>query len=175
MVSSCVICLGQSGKPLAGKRCTASRCKAEYTARIKLARAAAGDGSSTATSPTASAGAARSSAEPESLVSLKLWELFGIYGRREYDPDTLTSYELRNGISADRDKELAYLTYASWKEDANDVGRSTISWVTLEEIVTSLSDNELNVLDHFEQNNPNKEWTEARAALRELHPCDDDE
>ena len=89
-MSSCVICLGQSGKPLAGKRCTASRCKAEYAARIKLAKAAAGGGSSTATSPTASAGAARSSAELESLVALKLWEMFGIYGRREYDPDTLT-------------------------------------------------------------------------------------
>ena len=108
-------------------------------------------------------------------MTLKLWEMFGIYGRREYDPDTLTSYELRNGISADREKELAYLVYASWKEDANDVGRSAIAWVTLEEIVTALSDNELNVLDHFEQNNPNKEWTEARAALRELHPCDDED
>ena len=166
MVASCVICLGSSGQALAGKRCRASRCKAEYAARIKLAKAAAGGVSSTATSPTASAGAARSSAELESLVALKLWEMFGIYGRREYDPDTLTSYEIRNGISADREKELAYLVYASWKEDANDVGRSTIAWVTLEEIVTALSDNELNVLDHFEENNPNKEWTEARAALR---------
>ena len=125
MVASCVICLGSSGQALAGKRCRASRCKAEYAARIKLAKAAAGGGSSTATSPTASAGAARSSAELESLVALKLWEMFGIYGRREYDPDTLTSYEIRNGISADREKELAYLVYASWKEDANDVGRST--------------------------------------------------
>ena len=175
MVASCVICLGSSGQALAGKRCRASRCKAEYAARIKLAKAAAGGVSSTATSPTASAGAARSSAELESLVALKLWEMFGIYGRREYDPDTLTSYELRNGISADREKELAYLVYASWKEDANDVGRSTIAWVTLEEIVTALSDNELNVLDHFEENNPNEEWTKARAALREQHPCDDDD
>ena len=111
--------------------------------------------------PTASAGAARSSAELESLVALKLWEMFGIYGRREYDPDTLTSYEIRNGISADREKELAYLVYASWKEDANDVGRSTIAWVTLEEIVTALSDNELNVLDHFEENS-----TPTRCGLR---------
>ena len=93
MVASCVICLGSSGQALAGKRCRASRCKAEYAARIKLAKAAAGGVSSTATSPTASAGAARSSAELESLVALKLWEMFGIYGRREYDPDTLTSYE----------------------------------------------------------------------------------
>ena len=175
MVSACVVCLGQSGKPLAGKRCTAARCKAEYSARIKLAKAAAGGSSSSASSPTASAGAAPLSVEIESLVCLKLWELIGIYGRREYDPDSLTSYELRNGISADREKELAYLVYASWKEDVNDVGRSTISWVTLEEIVTALSDNELNVLDHYEQNHPNKEWTEARAALRELHPCDDDQ
>eukprot|EP00966_Prymnesium_polylepis_P049965 1156678-Prymnesium_polylepis.1 len=37
---------------LAGKRCRASRCKAEYAARIKLTKAAAGGGSSTATSPT---------------------------------------------------------------------------------------------------------------------------
>ena len=143
MVASCVICLGSSGQALAGKRCRSSRCKAEYAARIKLAKAAAGGGSSAATSPTASAGAARSSAELESLVSLKLWELFGIYGRREYDPDALTGYELRNGISTDREKELAYLVYAEWKEDANDVGRSAIAWVTLEEIVTALSDNEL--------------------------------
>ena len=41
--------------------------------------------------------------------------------------------------------------------------------------MTALSDNELSVLNHYEQNHPNKEWTEARAALRELHPCDDDE
>ena len=175
MVSSCIICLGQSGKQLAGKRCTASRCKAEYAARIKLAKAAAGGGSSAATSPTASAGAARSSAELELLVGLKLWELFGIYGRREYDPDALTGYEHRNGISTDREKELAYLVYAEWKEDANDDGKKSISWVTLEDIVTVLTDNELSVLDHYEENHPNKEWTEARAALRELHPCDDDE
>ena len=45
--------------------------------------------------------------------------------------------------------------------------------MTLEEIVTALSDNELNVLDHFEENNPNEEWTKARAALREQHPCYD--
>ena len=107
------------------------------------------------------------------LVGLKLWELFGIYGRREYDPDALTGYELRNGISTDREKELAYLVYAEWKEDANDDGKKSISWVTLEDIVTALTDNELSVLDHYEENHPNKEWTEARAALRELHPCDD--
>ena len=116
MVASCVICLGSSGQALAGKRCRASRCKAEYAARIKLAKAAAGGVSSTATSPTASAGAARSSAELESLVALKLWEMFGIYGRREYDPDTLTSYEIRNGISADREKELAYLVRLRFME-----------------------------------------------------------
>eukprot|EP00966_Prymnesium_polylepis_P131614 3044071-Prymnesium_polylepis.1 len=75
MVSSCVICLGQSGKQLAGKRCTTSRCKAGYAARIKLAKAAAGGrGSSAATSPTASAGAARTLEEVELLVGLKLWE-----------------------------------------------------------------------------------------------------
>eukprot|EP00966_Prymnesium_polylepis_P188346 4365001-Prymnesium_polylepis.1 len=85
MVSSCIICLGQSGTQLAGKRCTASRCKAEYSCMPPASsspRAAAGSGSSAATSPTASAGAARTSAEVELLVDLKLWELFGIYGRR---------------------------------------------------------------------------------------------
>ena len=175
MVSSCVVCLGQSGKPLAGKRCTASRCKAEYAARIKLAKTAAGSGSSTASSPTASAGAAPSSVEIESLVGLKLWELLCIYGRRDYNPDTLTAYELRNGISADREKEPAYLIYAAWKEDATDVGKSTISWVTLEDIVKALSDNELNVLDRYEQNNPSEEWKSARAELREQYPDDIDE
>ena len=48
--------------------------------------------------------------------------------------------------------------------------------MTLEDIVTALTDNELSVLDHYEQNHPNKEWTEARAALRELHdPTSDDD
>ena len=48
-------------------------------------------------------------------------------------------------------------------------------WVKLDVIVRALGDNELNVLDHFEENNPNMEWTEARAALREQFPADDDE
>ena len=80
--SSCVVCLGASGKPLAGKRCTASRCKAEYSTRLKMARRQGGDGSDAASiSSSASTSAAQPAAELESLVSFKLWELFGIYGR----------------------------------------------------------------------------------------------
>ena len=75
----------------------------------------------------------------------------------------------------DRDKERALLCFAHFKEDVTDAGLSRHGWVKLDVIVRALGDNELNVLDHFEENNPNKEWTEARAALRELHPCDDDE
>ena len=56
-----------------------------------------------------------------------------------------------------------------------DAGRSRHGWIKLDVIVRALGDNELNVLDHFEENNPNKVWTEARAALREQHPCDDDD
>ena len=82
--SKCVVCLGESGKPLAGKRCTSSRCKAEYAARLKMARQATSagdifDGASISSS--ASTRAAQPAAELESLVSFKLWELFGIYGR----------------------------------------------------------------------------------------------
>ena len=36
MASPCVICMGQSGKPLAGKRCTAAACKNEYAKRKKF-------------------------------------------------------------------------------------------------------------------------------------------
>ena len=35
----CMICAGASGKPLAGKRCTANRCKDEYAKRLKLQKA----------------------------------------------------------------------------------------------------------------------------------------
>ena len=38
MASPCVICMGQSGKPLAGKRCTASACKTEDSKRMKAAK-----------------------------------------------------------------------------------------------------------------------------------------
>ena len=176
MATACVICLGVSGKPLSGKRCTASKCKADYSARLKQAKLSGAGGGSDAgsSSPTASLGSAAQPVEVESMVGFKLWTLFVIYGRRDYDPDALTGYELRNGISTDREKELAYLVHANWKEDVNDSGRSTIVWVKLEEIVKALTDNELTVLDHYEQNNPNEEWRAARERFRELFADADD-
>lgn len=176
-LSKCVICLGESGKPLSGKRCTASRCKAEYALRLKAARLGDGGGGSDAGSATPTLGAGLAAAVAEaadgSLVGFKLWEIVSIYGRRDYDPEKLSSYELRNGISPDREKELALLAFAHYKEDANDGGRSVHGWISLRDIIADLSDNELNVLDHFMQNNPSAEWTRAREALREEFPLEE--
>ena len=74
----------------------------------------------------------------------------------------------------DREKERALLCFAHFKEDVTDAGRSMHGWIKLDDIVRALGDGELSVLDHFEQNNPNREWKEARAALREQHPGDED-
>eukprot|EP00966_Prymnesium_polylepis_P154642 3571002-Prymnesium_polylepis.1 len=53
LMVECVICLGASGKPLSGKRCTSSRCKTEYSARLKAARVGArGAASEAGSSPT---------------------------------------------------------------------------------------------------------------------------
>ena len=52
-----------------------------------------------------------------------------------------------------------------FKEDATDTGRSRHGWTKLDVIVRALGDNELNVLDHFEQNNPNK-WSGPRREQR---------
>jgi hypothetical protein len=237
MVASCVICLGESGQALAGKRCRASSCKKAYAERLAALKAArtghlvtpVARGASPAPS-TDGTTSTDSAPDFDSLSQFKLWELLAVYGRRDYDPDQLSPYELRNGVSAgnvlaalaltlasdslalvlasrararlgclalalaspshrpsfpdpvlprfvltDREKERALLCFAHFKEDVTDAGRSRHGWIKLDVIVRALGDNELNVLDHFEENNPNKEWTEARAALRELHPCDDDE
>eukprot|EP00966_Prymnesium_polylepis_P139629 3226293-Prymnesium_polylepis.1 len=40
MVESCVICLGESGQALAGKRCMASACKKAYAERLASLKAA---------------------------------------------------------------------------------------------------------------------------------------
>ena len=80
----CVICMGNSGKHLVGKRCTASRCKAEYSARLKQAKTGGGEGAAAA-SPSA-APVQSQSFEIESLNHFKLWNLKKIYGRRTYGP-----------------------------------------------------------------------------------------
>eukprot|EP00966_Prymnesium_polylepis_P119789 2768328-Prymnesium_polylepis.1 len=40
MVASCVICLGESGQALAGKRCRPSACKKAYAERLAALKAA---------------------------------------------------------------------------------------------------------------------------------------
>ena len=124
--SPCVICMGQSGKQLAGKRCTASACKTEYAKRKRAAKIVmvelhpARDGS--ASSPSPSPASSRSAAA-ESLSGFILWELLSVFGQREHDPEKFTPYELRNGPGADREPELSYLVFAHWKEGVNDNGR----------------------------------------------------
>ena len=127
MASPCVICMGQSGKPLAGKRCTASACKIEYSKRMKAAKIVmvelhpGRDGS--ASSPSTVRPASPRSAAAESLSGFVLWELISVFGQREHDPDTFSPYELRNGPAADREPALSYLVFAHWKEGADDNGR----------------------------------------------------
>ena len=128
--TSCVICLGQSGRPLSGKRCPADSCKKEYQRRWKAAKSVGEephlqtvpvrDGSG---SPSTLPALSPKSAAAEPLSSFVLWELISVYGQREHDPDKFTPYELRNGPASDRERELAYLVYAHWKEGNDDVGR----------------------------------------------------
>ena len=124
MASPCVICMGQSGKQLAGKRCTAAACKTEYAKRMKAAKIGVvelqpgRDGRASSPSPASSRSAAA-----ESLSGFILWELLSVFGQREHDPETFTPYELRNGPAADREPELSYLVFAHWKEGADDNGR----------------------------------------------------
>ena len=66
----------------------------------------------------------------------------------------------------DREKERALLCFAHFKEDVTDAGRSRHGWVKLDVIVRALGDNELNVLDHYLENNPSTEWTAERGRLR---------
>ena len=107
MVESCVICLGESGQALAGKRCRASACKKAYAERLASLKAArtgqlatpASRGASPAPS-TAGTTSTDSAPDFDSLSQFKLWELLAVYGRRDYDPEQLSPYELRNGVSA---------------------------------------------------------------------------
>jgi hypothetical protein len=109
-------------------------------------------------------------AESDALQGLQLWELLAVYGRRDYDPEKFTPYELRNGIGEDRVKERAVLAFAHYKEGSNDAGRSKHVWLTLEELVQAFADEQLSVLDHFLQNNTNAEWKAEWARLREQFP-----
>ena len=109
--------------------------------------------------------------ELDSLSKFMLWELHAIYGRREHDPDSFSPYEMRNAVlSEEREEELALLVHAHWQEDAQDKGRTAVTWVTLEELVRSLRDCELSVLDHYLQMNPSEKWVRARNDFRERYP-----
>eukprot|EP00966_Prymnesium_polylepis_P332680 7388164-Prymnesium_polylepis.1 len=77
---------------------------------------------------------------------------------------------MRNGVSEDREEELALLVHAHWQEDKNDKGRSAVSWVKLEDILRELKDSELTLLDHYLQNNPSRKWERERKVLRERFP-----
>ena len=168
MSAACVVCAGASGRPLAGKRCTASACKAAYSRRLLDAkRARTGGGASS--SPPTRAPSPTSSATPGpdvSVAGLELWELRAIYGRRDYDPELFTDYERRNGVNPDREKRRAVLAFAHFKEDENDDGKSVHGWIGLEELLQTLSGGELAVLDHYMQNNPSEEWDREVERLR---------
>ena len=120
MVASCVICLGESGQALAGKRCRASSCKKAYAERLAALKAArtghlvtpVARGASPAPS-TDGTTSTDSAPDFDSLSQFKLWELLAVYGRRDYDPDQLSPYELRNGVSAGNVLAALALTLAS--------------------------------------------------------------
>jgi hypothetical protein len=80
--------------------------------------------------------------------------------------------ELLNGVSDERDEELAYLVHALWKEDVGDQGRSLCTWVLLEDVVRALKDADLAVLDDFQETNPSQHWEDARAGFREAHAAE---
>ena len=122
MSAACVICAGASGKPLAGKRCTASACKSAYARRLQEAKRARTDGAPASSPPTRAPSPASSATAglDVSVVGFELWELRAIYGRRDYDPDLFTDYERRNGVSPDREKQYAVLAFAHYKEDENE-------------------------------------------------------
>ena len=111
----------------------------------------------------------------ESVSKFVLWELMAIYGCREYDPESFSPYELRNGVNEERDEELSLLVFAHWQEDANDKGLSAVRWVKLEDIMRQLRDCELSVLDHYLQNHQSEKWERERRELRERFPFDDDD
>lgn len=168
MSAACVICAGASGKPLAGKRCTASACKAAYAQRLREAKRARTDGEP-ASSPPTRAPSPQSSTPAGldvSVAGFELWELRAIYGRRDFDPDLFSEYERRNGVSPDREKQYAVLAFAHYKEDVNDEGKSVHGWIGLERLLRTLSRAELSVLDQYLQNNPSLEWDREVARLR---------
>ena len=45
--------------------------------------------------------------EIDSLNRFKPWSRKNIYGRRTYDPEKFSNYEQRNGVSDEREEELA--------------------------------------------------------------------
>ena len=89
-----------------------------------------------------------------------------LYGRRDYDPDQFSSYELRNGVAPDRVKQRAVLAFAHYKENEADMGKSVHGWIELEELLRALPAEKLSVLDHFMENNPNAEWEREVERLR---------
>ena len=126
MSAACVICAGASGRPLSGKRCTASSCKAAYSRRLREAKRARMDEGADSSQPTrAPSPASATTPGPEvSVAGFELWELRAVYGRRDYDPDLFTDYERRNGVNPDREKRRAVLAFAHYKEDSDDDGKS---------------------------------------------------
>jgi hypothetical protein len=160
MSAACVICAGASGRPLSGKRCTASSCKAAYSRRLREAKRARMDEGADSSQPTrAPSPASATTPGPEvSVAGFELWELRAVYGRRDYDPDLFTDYERRNGVNPDREKRRAVLAFAHYKEDSDDDGKSVHGWIGLEELLQTLSGGELVIFDHYMQNNPNQEW-----------------
>ena len=136
MSAACVICAGASGRPQAGKRCTASACKAAYSRRLREAKRARTDEGADSSPPTRAPSPASSTAPgPEVSVAgfESLWELRAIYGRRDYDPDLFSDYERRNGVNSDREKQYAVLAFAHYKEDEEDDGKSVHGWIRLEQ------------------------------------------
>ena len=169
MTAACVVCLGESGKQLSGKRCTAAACKAEYSRRLaeaKRARTGGGDAGSQASTRAPSPTSSATAGLDVSVASFELWELLSIYGRRDYDPDQFSSYELRNGVAPDRVKQRAVLAFAHYKENEADMGKSVHGWIELEELLRALPAEKLSVLDHFMENNPNAEWEREVERLR---------
>ena len=165
MTAACVICLGESGKQLSGKRCTAAACKAEYSRRLaeaKRARTGGGDAGVNARALADFIGDCRARRLGRELRALGA----ALYGRRDYDPDQFSSYELRNGVAPDRVKQRAVLTFAHYKENEADMGKSVHGWIELEELLRALPAEKLSVLDHFMENNPNAEWEREVERLR---------
>ena len=105
------------------------------------------------------------------LASFELSELLSIHGRRYYDPDQFSSYELRNGVAPDRVKQRAVLAFAHYKENEADMGKSVHGWIELEELLRALPAEKLSVLDHFMENNPNAEWDPLVPCRWRSSPC----